>query len=562
MNRLCLFCVLSLVLFQACQKPAKDERFARIGSTVVMKKDFDAFMKMHRLYPSAMNSAFPRDRSPATFMVETEVLYRASWWGRGAALKSPDWKWKKMFFPAQLYMQEVIGENSGFPDKQIESWYKAHIDSFKVTQKIPVKRDTSVAGAAPAADSTRDTTFFRPLAEVRDRIKETLFCDTYPPDSAFYAEVTDSGDTAIDSAMVAKRWFLKWRRDMPTFFMQKEFVAQYGKPMPDSLKEWFGDGKLITPADMKVVFAWLSEERRESYNNEAGTKYLAEWLLKWKLFSKRANKTGYDKQADVADVIRWAGKLQVALDFLDRKLLPKVRQSAGTVDTSLCVFAFWDKQGTPGVMPDSAEFSANIREYADLKTGIELDRVIAKMRAKAGIEFLQSDWKDDKNGDPVKMMAEADSMLTADDARKAETKYGDIFKNFSYTGEGLKALTEMAKIQTEKSKYREAIGNYRKYSILSGDGKDQCNTFFMIGFIYDEYLNKSPQAEVHYQWILKNTPECELADDAEFMCLHLDEPMTSVEELQAEALRQGRKLDDSEPVAEIADTAEQEPAAK
>jgi hypothetical protein len=125
----------------------------------------------------------------------------------------------------------------------------------------------------------------------------------------------------------------------------------------------------------------------------------------------------------------------------------------------------------------------------------------------------------------------------------------------------MKALTEMAKIQTEKGKYRDAINNYRDYILMGGDAERRCNTFFMIGFIYDEYLNKSENAEVHYKWILKNTPDCELADDAEFMCLHLDEPMTSVEELQAEARRQGRKIDDTEPV-EVIDTVDMADAAR
>jgi len=67
----------------------------------------------------------------------------------------------------------------------------------------------------------------------------------------------------------------------------------------------------------------------------------------------------------------------------------------------------------------------------------------------------------------------------------------------------------------------------------------------MIGFINDEYLNKSDLAQINYRWVLKNTPECELADDAEFMSLHLGESMSSVEELRAEALRQGKKVDTS-----------------
>ena len=46
--------------------------------------------------------------------------------------------------------------------------------------------------------------------------------------------------------------------------------------------------------------------------------------------------------------------------------------------------------------------------------------------------------------------------------------------------------------------------------------------------------------------MLKNTPDCELADDAEFMMLHLSEPAPGVEELRNEAMRQGRKVDDTD----------------
>ena len=98
-------------------------------------------------------------------------------------------------------------------------------------------------------------------------------------------------------------------------------------------------------------------------------------------------------------------------------------------------------------------------------------------------------------------------------------------------------------MQTEKGEYSDAVKNYRDFIVLVNDKAKLCNTFFMIGFIYDEYLNKPDLAEANYKWVLKNTPTCDLADDAEFMCLHLGEPMNSVEELRAEAKRQGKKVD-------------------
>ena len=46
--------------------------------------------------------------------------------------------------------------------------------------------------------------------------------------------------------------------------------------------------------------------------------------------------------------------------------------------------------------------------------------------------------------------------------------------------------------------------------------------------------------------MLKNTPDCELADDAEFMMLHLGEQMAGVDELQSEVRRQGKKVEAGE----------------
>ena len=93
--------------------------------------------------------------------------------------------------------------------------------------------------------------------------------------------------------------------------------------------------------------------------------------------------------------------------------------------------------------------------------------------------------------------------------------------------------------------YNDAIKNYRRFLVLDIDKSKQCNNMFMIGFIYDEYLDRPDMAELNYKWVLKNAPDCELADDAEFMMLHLGEQMASVDELQAEVKRQGKKVEAS-----------------
>lgn len=182
------------------------------------------------------------------------------------------------------------------------------------------------------------------------------------------------------------------------------------------------------------------------------------------------------------------------------------------------------------------------------------------MRKDANIEFLQNDHKDNLDQNPAVLLKQADSLRDTSNIKDAEKNYRILAEDFAFTPEGKNALIELAKLQTEKQQYLQAIRNYRNYLITDHDKEKRCNTFFMIGFIYDEYMNMPQQAEINYKWILKNTPGCELSDDAEFMLLHLDEPMNSVEELQAEAIRQGRQIDDQENESqeEIAETAKSE----
>jgi tetratricopeptide (TPR) repeat protein len=173
------------------------------------------------------------------------------------------------------------------------------------------------------------------------------------------------------------------------------------------------------------------------------------------------------------------------------------------------------------------------------------------MRQTHKVDFLLVEYKDDQVGNPVKMIAKADSLRDTGNTAEASGLYRSLVTSFPFTSEGVRAYTELAKVQTEKGEYTDAIKNYRDFLVLTNDKTKRCNTFFMIGFIYDEYQNKSDLAEANYKWVLKNTPDCELSDDAEFMTLHLGEPMNSVEELRAEAKRQGRKVDTTSPEPEM-----------
>ena len=393
---------------------------------------------------------------------------------------------------------------------------------------------------------------YKPVEEVKEQITEALFLGKYPaPDSLFHNKTTvNAKDTTkidtikVDTAAVKMQWLYSNKRNLADFFLKKFYQEKYKTKMPDSLNQWYGEGKPVTPADMKVILSWIPEEQRGYYANAAGTQELAKWLLKWKLFSEKANKNWSEGGDEIKATLNWALKLNIVFNYVNSELVPSAKKSV-TIDTAMCVFACWDDHGHPSVKPDTAALKSTINQYVQRIVEMDINKQIFDLRNKKHIVMLQRDYKDDMDGSPAVLSVHADSLRDTGRTDEAEAAYKTLSTSFAFTPEGIRACVELAKIQTEKQQYAQAIKNYRDYLVLSNDKSKRCNTFFMIGFIYDEYLNRPEDAAVNYRWVLKNTPDCELSDDAEFMSLHLGEAMNSVEELRAEAMRQGKKVDTS-----------------
>jgi hypothetical protein len=554
--------VLALCLCCFCQKSSgSKDSLVRVGGATITKQILNTYEEARGMYPSGRPDYFSRSLSDMTYFISLVALYEKSKSSplAAAAKSSDDWKWKKMFFPAQTYLKEVIHSNLGFTDKELEGYYNAHRESYK---KI-IHPDTTVkdsANKAKAAIAKKDSVFYQPFSEVKDKIIEKMFLTKYPvPDSVYRKNPKDT--SRIDSASVQSSWIMSIRRFSTDFFMKELFLEKFKKPYSDSIKEWYGDGKFITPKDMKVILNWLPEDQRGYYSTPNGTRDLAKWLLRWRLYSEKTAKTGFDSQEGVKALLDWAWKLNVVYAYFDSVMMPAALKSAGA-DTAMCAYAYWDDHLNPLVKPDSFGLSSLIQHYRREQAYITVDSQIYEMRKKLGITLVQNDYKDDMAGDPAKLIMHADSIRDTGNTNEAESIYETLSKGFLFTPEGMRSLIELSKILTEKQQYSQAIKKYRDYLIFSKDKSKRCNTFFMIGFIYDEYLNRPEDARVNYRWVLKNTPECELTDDAEFMSLHLGEAMNSVEELRAEAMRQGKKVDTSSVPETVSDTAKKDTVKK
>ncbi|MBN1980267.1 MAG: hypothetical protein JW795_01965 [Chitinivibrionales bacterium] len=554
-------CIMLGLLCWSCQKKSNEGAvFATVGGKPITQESFDAFRKMREYYPAYFDDRnFPATRPEATQCVETEVLFLEAKAVQESVRQSLDWQWKERFYTAHLYLLEILDQNLGATNQEIEAYYLKHKESFKRTIKVEVKSATATAadkkadttagkdtsGAAKPAVVTKDSVTYLSLAAAKDEIVTTLFLATNPPDTSFFVKMNDTTKSGTDTARIRSLWINQVRRDVPAFFMKKLYAKKIGKPYPDSLQDVYGPSKIIKPADVDVIINWVSPEGRQQYKPVEKQRFLVEWLLKWKFFAEEGQKMGYHKRADVVKMTQWAYKFTTAFTYVNNTLMPEYR-SAVKIDTALCYYEFWDRSSVaPGIKPDSASLSEIITSDKESKASVAFEEYMYQMRLKAGVTFLTSDHGDGKMKDPKELSRTADSLYAAGSSREAEKIYRDLVDNFPFTAYGQNGLVELAKILTESESYSEAVRNYRRFLLLSSEADRRCNIFFMIGFVYGEYLNKPDVAEAHYKWILKNAPQCELADDAEFMYLHLDEPMIGVDELQGEAKRQGKSETES-----------------
>ncbi len=511
--------VCSLVLWSSCQKKGEDEKsFARVGWKVISQENFDSFKKMKRLYPSSMyGKLYPGKRSNASQCVETQALFGKAKSAVGSKIKSNiDWQWKDRFYTAQMYLFEILDKNLGFPEKTVEKYYSDNKEDYKKVIQVTVGTDSTAADST-AADSTKkaetkDSVIYRPMNAVRAEIVRALFVEKFPPTEEHYKSLantstTDSTKVEIDSAMAKEQWVQKKKRNIPEFFMKEFYQGRFDKEYPDSLDEVFGEGKLITEKDLDMIMQWLPAQSRADYKTPEKKRYLVEWLLKWKFFHEEAQKSGFADTKDVEQVNEWAWKFEVVERYINEKVSDDVEKEM-VIDTSMCLYENWDRTGRPDNYPDSASLANIITSNISSKKQVAIDKLIFGVRKKAGIKFLQSDFVDELVNDPEKMAAEADSLYGAGNSKDAEKLYKKLVDNFPFDDKGLSSLVELAKILTEKEKYIDAIKNYRRYLLFSSDVEKRCNIFFMVGFVYGEYLSKPELAEASYKCILKNTPDC------------------------------------------------------
>lgn len=517
------------VILLSCVKEESDGDLLRIGSAVLRASDMNAFTGITKDHPLTSPEFALGKRLPVTAFIECAALYHKQRF-KPVNLKyrfSRDWYWKKRYILAVNFISDVLQRHLGYSDKELENYYTQNRSEF--TSPVPYD----------SAGITCSTTVITPFnADTKRQIAEKLFLRDYRPDTAFLT----ANPHLTDENMLKRQWIKHMRHEgYKEVFFKKFFKEKYGTAYPDSSDLLVGKGKILSKNDIDALLLWLSEGRREMVKaNKQSLNEFTTIIMRWFLFSEWAKTSGYASQPHIRAKLKWLWRYEVAQRYINDVIAPTIHKDVA-IDSVMARFSYRDEYNIPGRIVDTTRKNDYFKRLFKQQAMVLYDEQLDRIRRDAQVTFLDETWGDGKNRDPAQLFQRADSLREMGDAAKAEELYRTLADAFSFTGEGKKALTEIAKRLTEKGFYTEAIRSYRRALIAgNADAEKQCTHMFMIGFIYDEYLNRLDMAESNYKWVLKNAPGCDYADEAEFMMLHLGERTENAVELQAEAMRQGR----------------------
>ncbi|MDR2693391.1 MAG: hypothetical protein LBB74_04155 [Chitinispirillales bacterium] len=537
-----LLCVTALLV---CQSGKVKEPIVKVGKTTLGSASLESFRKAAEVYPAPMPYYFPAQRQMQTIMAECEAIYQRAGSKSAEISKkmtaSPDWIWKRRYYTAVLFF-DLLPDNLGFTDKQLEDYYKKSTEEFRVTEKSADGQDSSYI---PSFDA------------IKTRVADRCFYNAHKPDSAFISRLSDQ-----DSAAVMNHWIYTVRSNSSDFFMRLFFKERTGVEYTDSLEQIVDNDKLMTSADMDIITGWLPDSRKNMRKKD-----LAEWLFKWLSFSEQAEKLGLTATPHFKELLHWAQRIEFTFEYLRTEVMPNLEPTGAltALDSALAELILYDNMGqVNSVNPDW--MVSVLDDIAKTRTAVAVDSAVYAIRKSVGVKFLQEERRDYKDADPAALMAKADSLREAasadpdmdiDEATNIMDESGKLYQtlatDFAFTAIGRKAIGEMARTMIDKYNTNpkqqgkflltQAISAYRKSQKLDADPENLCNSYFLTGLAYDEYLKNNSLAEANYKWVLRNTPTCALASDAEFMIQHLGEPMTSIEEIQGQSIRQGRDVD-------------------
>lgn len=102
---------------------------------------------------------------------------------------------------------------------------------------------------------------------------------------------------------------------------------------------------------------------------------------------------------------------------------------------------------------------------------------------------------------------------------KDKNKAAEAFKEMSFTDYLL-----AAQYAVNRMRFRDALKAYDKAAEMFPDNPKTYKALFLAGFVSSEYLKDKDGSRKYYQAVIDKYPNCDLADDAQWMLNNMNKP--------------------------------------
>ena len=167
-----------------------------------------------------------------------------------------------------------------------------------------------------------------------------------------------------------------------------------------------------------------------------------------------------------------------------------------------------------------------LKFYPDSKKVPEYKRMLAETIYKI-LENSKPDLRDGYIRQLQSLGGVADTIL-------AWIRYQDAVKNDQEEERtrklkqlGLRGIMLAAQYAIDRMKYEDAARAYETAVEIFPDDTAAYKVAFLAGYIYSEHLKDYDRAEKYYRMVVEKFPDCELADDAQFMLENMGKPFVA-----------------------------------
>lgn len=396
-------------------------------------------------------------------------------------------------------------------------------------------------------------TFYKRLAKLKKGELSDIFTVFLSGTAKHYhifkiLEVVSQGSRPLDSV----------RDTIRTVLASRDTTA-----LPESFVIATIQGRPVTVAEINKMLSRLPPERARVYRTREGSYQLLNYYLRFTVFDMEAKETGFtdlpetkrQRQEDRDRLLaeEYTSKYLQPYAGLDPREVRKYFEKQGglvigpsgdtlkTLETALNVVLkkmlvsekmvedYYhvyqeDFEKSPGVPKPLDEVRSNIESRLfshEREFGTQIKT--ASLLKKFGGRIYPAKYRE-----PGARMGAQQYMDEASRLHEEKDLYGSVkmLQEIRFQHPQSDLLDDLcltiAQIYIEQKKYQDAINEYHRLLRLYPKSAHNYKAQFMIGFVYSENLKDKDQALAAYRAVIAQYPQCDLADDAQFMINSLE----------------------------------------